>query len=177
MDVLSALVAHLQPTVAVHPRESSFHNPPVSTQLLAGFDAPPGDARRYAPLPQGLPASREVVALVSVQLLRALAWSAARRLADRRDGLYRFLQDLGVVDVRGRVDHTERDAFSVDHNMALRALISFIRRILTGLFALRGRVHLPSPIMPSANLSGRLLLNGPGASDSAAPTPPPRSIL
>jgi hypothetical protein len=64
MDFLSALVAYLQPTVAVHPREGSFHNPPVSTQLFAGFDAPSGDAWGYAPLPQSLPASREVVALV-----------------------------------------------------------------------------------------------------------------
>jgi hypothetical protein len=30
MDAVASLVAHLQPTVAVHPRQSSFHDPPVS---------------------------------------------------------------------------------------------------------------------------------------------------
>jgi hypothetical protein len=87
MDVVSAFVAHLQPPEAVHPRKRSFHDPPVSPQLLARFDASPGDAWSYAPLPQSLAASREVVDLVGVQLLRALARSAARRLADRLDGM------------------------------------------------------------------------------------------
>src|SRR5215211_7377232 len=51
-----------------------------------------------------------------MQLLGALAWSATMRLANRRDCVHGLLQDLRVVDVCGCVDHTERDAFSVDHN-------------------------------------------------------------
>jgi hypothetical protein len=62
--IVASLVAHLQPPVAVHPREGSFHNPPVSPQLLAGFDAPPCYSGGYAPLPERLSATREVVALV-----------------------------------------------------------------------------------------------------------------
>jgi hypothetical protein len=141
MDVVSALVAYLQPTIAVHPRESSFHSPPVSTQLLTGFDASPGDAGDYAPLPQSLAASREVVALVGVQLLGTLAW-ASTRLADRRDSIHRFLQELGVVDVCSRMDHREWDASSVDHNMALRAVLSLICRILTDLLTPPGAATL-----------------------------------
>jgi hypothetical protein len=174
MDFLSALVAYLQPTVAVHPRESSFHNPPVSTQLFAGFDAPSGDAWGYAPLPQSLPASREVVALVGMQLLGALAW-ASTRLADRRDSIHRFLQELRVVDVCSRMDHRERDASSVDHNMALGALLSLICRILTGLLTPRGRPHSPSLKKPSASRSDPLLLSGPRAFDAALPTRQPRA--
>src|SRR5215204_2369901 len=40
-----------------------------------------------------------------------------------------------VVDVGSRVNQREWDASSVEHNMALRALLSFIRRIRSGLFA------------------------------------------
>jgi hypothetical protein len=139
MDVLSALVAYLQPPEAVHPRQSSFHDPPVSTQLLAGFDASPGYPRGYAPLPQSPAASREVVGLVGVQLVGTLARASTMGLANRRYGVHGFIQSLGVVDVGGRVDHRERDAASVDHNVALRARFAFIRRIRSGLLAPRER--------------------------------------
>ena len=76
MDVIAPLVAHLQPPVAVHPRHGPLHYPPVSTQLLAGLDASPGYARRYAPLSQSFPTSGEVGGLIGVQLFGALAQSA-----------------------------------------------------------------------------------------------------
>src|SRR3954454_1579204 len=85
-------------------------------------------------MPRGIEGSRSRPC-VGVQLLGALARATTMRLADRRDGVYGLLQYLGVVNVRARVDHRERDAPSVDHNMALRALLSFIRRIRAGLFA------------------------------------------
>jgi hypothetical protein len=176
MDVVASFVAYLDAPEAVQPRQSSFHNPPVSPQLLAGFDAPSGYARGYAPLPQSLTASREVVSLASVQLLRAFARSATR-LAYRLDGVHGFLQNLGVVNVGCRVDHTERDTSSVDHNMALGALLSLVRRIRSGVLAPRGQLRSPSPKTPAPSRSGLLLLNGPRASDAVVPTPPPRSIL
>jgi hypothetical protein len=79
------------------------------------------------------------------------------------------------VDVCSRMDHTERDASSVDYNVALRALFALVRRILAGLLAPRGRARLPSPKTPAPTLSGPLLLNGPGVSDAAFPTHPPRA--
>ena len=125
MDVISPLVAYLKPPISVHPRQSSFYDPPVSPQPLAGLDASPGYPRGYAPLPQGLPTSGEVIGLVGVQLLGALARPATRPL-DRFDGIHNLLQDLGVVDVCSRVDHRQRDASSVYHNMALRALFALV---------------------------------------------------
>ena len=176
MDVVASLVAYLQPPVAIDPRQCPLHYPPVSPQLLAGLDASPCYARGYAPLPQGLAASREVVSLVSVQLPRAFARSATG-LADGLDGVHGLLQYLRVVDIGRRVDYTERYALSVDHNMALRVLFALVRRIRSGSLAPRERVRLPNPKMPSPSRSAPLLLNDLRASDAAAPTPPPRSIL
>src|SRR5215204_3303666 len=173
MDVVSALVAHLQPPEAVQPRQSPLHYPPVSAQLLPGFDAPPSYPRGYAPLPQGLAASRKVISLVGMQLVGSLARTPTRRLADRFDGIDCLFQYLGVVNVGSRVDHGQRDASPIYHNMALRALFALICRVRAGLLAPRGRPHSPRPMKPSPTLSGRLLLNGPGASDAAFPTRPP----
>jgi hypothetical protein len=142
MDVVAALVAHLEAPVAVHPRQSSFHHPPVSSQLLAGFDASPCYPGGYAPLPERLAASREVVSLVGMQLLRALARASTRRLADRLNGIHGLFQDLGVVDVGSCMEHRERDASSVDHNMALRARFALIRRIRAGSLAPPGAATL-----------------------------------
>src|SRR5215208_8187513 len=131
----------------------------------------------FAPLSRCLAASREVVGLVRVQLLGALARASTMRLADRRDGVYGLLQYLGVVNVRARVDHRERDAPSVDHN-ARRFEPFFPLSVGFGpvLLPPRGRVRSPSPMMPCANRSHRPCPNGPGSYGAAPPTHPLRSI-
>jgi hypothetical protein len=134
MDVLSALVAYLQPAEAIEPRERPFCYPPVYAQLLAGFDAPPVDARSGTPLPQCLSASRKVVGLVGVHLLRALPRSAMGT-RDGPYGVHGLFQDVRVVDVRGRVNHRERNSPPVANNVALRAQFAFIRRIPSALLA------------------------------------------
>jgi site-specific DNA recombinase len=88
-----------------HLRSDYLNHPPVPPQLLARFDAPPGYARGYAPLPECLAASGEVVGLVGMQLLGALARASTTRLADRLDGVHDLFQDLRIVDVGRRVDH------------------------------------------------------------------------
>ena len=73
VDIGPPLVAHLQASVAVQPRQRPLHHPPVPAQPLARVHAPSGDARLYAPLAQRLAAAPKVVTLVGVQLLGALA--------------------------------------------------------------------------------------------------------
>ena len=107
-----------------------------------------------APLLERFAASREVVGLVGVQLLRALA-RPATWLPDRGDGVHGLLQDLRVLDVDGGVRHRERDASSVDHNMALRSLFALVGRVRTGLSAPRGRPRSPSPKTPAPSRCGR----------------------
>src|SRR5215211_1237683 len=137
VDVIAPLVAHRQPAVAIQPRQRALHHPPVSSELLAGVDPTAGDARGYAPLPERFSAAGEVVGLVGVQLRGTLARPAgvSARLANRRNGVHRLLQHLGVVDVGGAEDYRERDAPSVRNNMALRSRFSLIRRIRAGSLA------------------------------------------
>lgn len=91
MDVVAPLVAYLQPPVAVQPRQRPLHHPPVPAQPFAGLDAAPGDARDYAPFSESLSTPGEVVGLVGVQLLRALARATTTRLADRLNGVHGLL--------------------------------------------------------------------------------------
>ena len=178
MDVVAPLVAHLQPPKAVRPRQRPFHHPTMPSQPLAGLNTAPGDARGYTPLTKRLAAARGVVGLVGVQLLRALARSATARLADRLDGVHDLLQDLRVVDVGRRVGHRQRDASSVYHNMALRALFALVRRIRAGLFCPpRGRPRSPSPTTPSPSRSRLPCPGDPRGFGAASPTRPPRATL
>ena len=137
VDVIAPLIAYREPAVTGEPGQCALHHPSVPSQPLARVDPAPSDARLYAPLPQGLAAAREIVALLGVQLLRTLARPAptAMGLLDRLDGVHGLLQDRRVVDVGGREDYRERDAPSVRNNMALRSRFAFIRRIRPGLFA------------------------------------------
>src|SRR3954467_11940392 len=81
MDILPPLIAPHQAPKTVQPRQSALHHPPVPTQPFARLDpAPPGYAGGYAPLPEGPCAPGEVVALIRVQLLRALARGRPRGL-------------------------------------------------------------------------------------------------
>ena len=137
MDVIAPLIAYREPAVTGEPGQCALHHPSVPSQPLARVDPAPSDARLYAPLPQGLAAAREIVALLGVQLLRTLARPAptAMGLLDRLDGVHGLLQDRRVVDVGGREDYRERDAPSVRNNVALRARFCLIRRIRAGSLA------------------------------------------
>jgi hypothetical protein len=134
VDARPSLIAHRQPAIPAQPRQRTLHNPPVLPQSLARVDSASGDAWGYVPLPQGLTATREVVAFVGVQLLGTLPRSATRAL-DGLYGIYSLFQDLRVMDVCGSEDYRERDASSVRNNMALRARLCLIRRIRSGLLA------------------------------------------
>src|SRR5215204_6655577 len=133
VDVVASLITDRQPTVLGHPRQRPLHHPPVPPQLLRTFHLLPG----YAPLDaaplERLRALFVVVGFVGVQFLGAVPRPAARTLY----GFYyvqKLLEDHRVVDVCGTTHHRERDAPSVDHNMALRARLSLIRRTLGPVF-------------------------------------------
>ncbi len=135
MDVGAPFVTNLQAAVAVEPRARSFHDPAVAAQPLARLDALARDARRDASPAQLGPQRGRVIRLVGVQLRGALARAAPPAALDRLDGIHGFEHHARVVDV-GRAQRVrERDAFGVDHKMALRARFASIRRIRAGFFA------------------------------------------
>lgn len=93
MDIIPTFVADRKPAVLGEPCQRTFYDPPMPAQFLGAFHALSGYAPFYAPLSERPSALGVVVSLVGVQLLGALARSAAR-LSDRRDGIYGFFQEL-----------------------------------------------------------------------------------
>ena len=128
MDVVAPLIANRKPTVLRKPCQRALHDPPVSSQFLATLLALSCYAALDMALSEGPFALFVVVGFVGVQLVGALSRSAARAL-DRFDRVHKFLKDRRIMDVCSGEHHTERDALSVNHNMALRARLSLIRRI------------------------------------------------
>src|SRR5918994_7175706 len=134
VDVIAPLVADRNPAELGEPRQRPLNHPPVAAQLLRTLYL----LSCYAPLdatfserPRTL---RVVVGFVDVKLLGTLSRSAPRAF-DGLDSVQKFLEDHRVVDVGGGCHHRERDAPSLDHNMALRPRFSLIRRIRAGLLA------------------------------------------
>ena len=131
MDVVAPLIANREPAVLRKPSQCALHYPPVPSQLLCALYALSCYTALYAAPSQGSLALLVVVGLVGVKLVGALPWSATGTL----DGLYsvdELFEDHRVVNVRRADHHTERDAPSVRNKVALRALLSLIRRILSG---------------------------------------------
>ena len=174
MDVRPPLVAHREPPLAGEPGERALHNPPVPPQPLARIHTPPGDARLYPPLAQGLGAAGEVVALVRVQLLRALPRTAARA-PDRPDRIHCLLQDLRVVDVGHSEGYGER--YAVRSETRWRFEPGLPRSV--GFLPTRSppfwQVRSPSLTTPSTNRSPRPPRGdraSPGAVGATRPLPP-----
>ena len=78
-----------------------------------------------------------IISLVGMQLHRALARSptALARQTQRCNGVDCVFEPLGVVDIGPRDGHRQRHAVAVHHDVALRAQLAAIRRILAGLVA------------------------------------------
>ena len=132
MNISSSLIAHREPAVLTQPRQCPLHHPSVLAQLLRALHTLARNPHLDASSAKCLPAPRNVVSLVRVQLLRTLAGSAFRSL-DRLDAIQELLKHHRVVPVGSRDDNIERDAIAVDHNVTLRTRFSPIRRIRAGL--------------------------------------------
>ena len=131
MDVVTPLIANREPAVLRKPSQCALHYPPVPSQLLCALYALSCYTALYPAPSQGSLALLVVVGFVGVKLLGTLPRSASGTL----DGFYsvdELFENHRVVNVR-RADHrAERDAPSVRNKVALRALLSLIRRILAG---------------------------------------------
>ena len=93
MDVETALVADGEPSESVYPGEVARDDPAMAAKFLAAVDAAPRDAGLDAASLAGAAATAMVVALVGVQLVRAMTWPSAPA-RHRWDGVEKRLAAL-----------------------------------------------------------------------------------
>jgi len=103
MEGGQALVADGEASVACEPGQRAFDDPPVPAQLRAGVDATAGDTDLDVAGVQHLAAAREVVGLIGVQLVRALARApqVSCRAVDGRHRIHEHGELRGVVTIGG----------------------------------------------------------------------------
>ena len=135
MDVVPALVANRESAVLRKPGQRALHNPPVSSQLLAALYPLSCYTALYPTPSQSSLALLIVVGFVGMQFLGTPPRSSPTGTLDGLYSIEEFFKDHRVVDVCGREHYRERDAPSVRNKVALRALLSFICRILAGFWA------------------------------------------
>src|SRR3954466_5870038 len=133
-DVGASLVADGQSTEAAEPGQSAFDDPAMSSQTLAALDAAPGDAIADPSPAQGTRAARQVIGLIGVELVRALA-GPSPTLADRRHSIDQLVKDAAVMNVCRSDPESEGDTLGVGDNVALGPGAATIGRIGAGLFA------------------------------------------
>lgn len=104
----------------VVPRLGALHHSAMPTQALLRFDP--------APRARGAPAS-VVVALVRVELRGPKARRSTTAGVNWRNQVQQGLEDPRVVHLRGGERYGERNSVGLDHNMARRARVAFIRWI------------------------------------------------
>lgn len=131
MQVGVPFVAHQEAAVAVQPGEGALDHPAVAPQLLAGLDAPAGDARGDMAAAQQAAVLCGIVALVSVQFARSAAGPtpASTRWPQGRERIDEALQDGALVDVGGGDEQRQWGAAPFGYQMVLAARPAPIGRI------------------------------------------------
>lgn len=131
VNVVTALVADSQAAVRAELGQGALDHPAMTPEPFLGFDALASDPATDSASPQITPAATVVVALVGMELGRALAGTAPRAL-DRGNRLDQFLEDDLVGDVgRGELER-KGNTLLVDQNVALRARFAAICWIRAG---------------------------------------------
>jgi len=151
MDIEATFEANAQLAEACEPSMRALHNPAMLAKTVIRLDAAAGDARDDASLVQMATAACEVVPLVGVELLGA-APRSARQTRHRGYCIDQVFEHNGVVPVRPRHRHRQRDTASVYDEMSFAAKFAAIRGVRASLLAPRGAGHRcaidarPSPI-------------------------------
>ena len=131
MDRWQFVIADLQPSRLPDPRQRPFHDPADLAQPAAVRCSLPCQVILDPSPLQPLAVARRPVLPVAVQGIRPTA-SAAARLADHRDVIEQRHRQERFVPVGARDPHRQRGAFSVDRQVAFRALFGPIRGVRAG---------------------------------------------
>jgi hypothetical protein len=145
MNIFPTFISDPQTAITVQPGEGAFHHPTMLSQTNSFVDSAATQSVDNASISQGLAMPVAVVAFIPMQFFGTVSpfsiWT--RQLGN---GIH-HLQEHGDVTHIGRgVSDYERDSFSFDHNMALRARFSAIRWIRPGFCAPPGAGTLPESI-------------------------------
>lgn len=131
MNIIQPLISNPQPPITVEPTSRAFNYPAMAAQSLTAFYPFASYSHFYTSLTDCSTASRILIPFVSMQFLRPLARTSSRSL-NRFNCIKHLSQHLRIVKISRSLLHRQRDAFSFDHNMALRARFAAIRRIRPG---------------------------------------------
>ena len=145
MDVITTLITDSQSPVAVEPGESALNHPSMSTQSLAALHSFTRYAALDPSLAKCLSAPWYVIRLVSVPLVRTLAWASSltKWPMDRLNAVYHLFKHHRVMDVSTSQSHRKGYAFGFDHNMALRARFALICGVAPNSRSLRVPLFTP----------------------------------
>lgn len=155
MDVSTTFIANNEAAELIEPGKASLNDPAMPTGSGFALDIAARDARDDATTTQFAPVDRVIVALVGVDLVRALSRTPAWA-ANRRDAINEWDQPGAVIDIGGREFDDERDALSIHGKMPLRAGFAAIGRVRAGVLApflagtLAASTEARSQSMPSA---------------------------
>lgn len=131
MNIIQPLIANPQPPITVEPTPSALNYPAMAAQSLAAVYPSASYPHFYTTLADCSTTGRIIIPFVSVQFIRPLARASFGSL-NRLNRIEHLGQHLRIVNVSRSLLHRERDAFSFDHNMALRTRFAAIRWIRPG---------------------------------------------
>lgn len=145
MNIFPTFISDTQTAITVQPGECAFHHPAMLSQTNSFVDPAATQSMDNASISQSLAMPIAVVAFIPMQFFGPVSafsiW--ARQLGN---GIHHLQKHGDVTDIGSGVPDYERDSFSFDHNMALRARFSAIRWIRPGFFAPPGAGTLPESI-------------------------------
>jgi hypothetical protein len=131
MKVIQPLISNTQSAMTVEPTSRPLHYPAMAAQSLAAIYPFASYPHFYPSLANRSATSWIIIPFITMQFLRPFARSSQGSL-NRLNCIKHHCQHIRVVNISRSLSHRERDALSVDHNMALRARFAAIRRIRPG---------------------------------------------
>ena len=141
MNVDAPLKASAQLAKGSQPCVRALDHPAMTPESVIALDAAPGNTRRDAQLAQVGAATRKVIALVGMQLVRPPARPAALS-SHQWQGIDQLLEDHRIVPIgTGDAEH-QRDALAVRDDVALAAKLAPVRWVGAGVLAPRGLATL-----------------------------------
>jgi len=129
MNIRVSLISDAQSSKAVQPCEGALDDPAVSPQTLTRLDAASRNAGQDAALTSSGSAAREVVALVGMDLGRAMPWVSTAWPEQWRYGVEQVFEASAVMLVGRSDQRRQRRAPAINDQMVLGPRLAAVGRI------------------------------------------------